>query len=324
MCNSTNCSHDHLDDDLSDLLGDGPARVVPAVAPAQPFALKGDSLLDAPIRAKHETAAAAAGHRYEERCGDCRGTGSFYSYTGRYVGPCFKCKGKGVLVFKTSPEAREAARNAAKRLRQQKAETLRANAQAWLEANPAEGEWLRQPITGSFTFHADMLSALFQYGSFTEKQEASVRKATASAAVRRAQWAAEKAAREEGAATLTLDKIRAGFDSASKHLKRPKLRIADIEFSLAPASGRNAGCIYVKRADDTYLGKITPEDKFITSRDCTATDSATVARVAADPAAAATAHGHEYGQCSCCGRELTNPESVARGIGPICAERWGW
>jgi hypothetical protein len=119
--------------------------------------------------------------------------------------------------------------------------------------------------------------------------------------------------------------IRAGFDSAVQHLKRPKLRIADVQFSLAPATGRNAGCIYVVRAsDDTYLGKITAEDKFITSRDCTAADSETVARVAADPAAAATAHGHEFGQCSCCGRELTNAESVARGIGPICAERWGW
>ena len=80
----------------------------------------------------------------------------------------------------------------------------------------------------------------------------------------------------------------------------------------------------MRAEDDTYLGKITPEDKFLRSRDCTDADAEVVARVAADPAAAATAHGHEYGQCSCCGRELTNPESVARGIGPICADRWGW
>jgi len=110
-----------------------------------------------------------------------------------------------------------------------------------------------------------------------------------------------------------------------RFLKRPKLRIADVQFSLAPATGRNAGAIYVVRAsDDTYLGKITQDDKFIRSRDCTDGDAEIVARVAADPAAAAEAHGHEFGQCSCCGRELTNPESVARGIGPICAERWGW
>ena len=103
--------------------------------------------------------------------------------------------------------------------------------------------------------------------------------------------------------------------------------IADVQFSLAPATGRNAGCIYVKQGSDfdaPYLGKITPEDKFLRSRECSDELAAIVAKVAADPKAAAEAHGHEYGQCSCCGRELTNPESVARGIGPICAERWGW
>lgn len=30
--------------------------------------------------------------------------------------------------------------------------------------------------------------------------------------------------------------------------------------------------------------------------------------------------GHKFGVCMCCGRTLTNPESIARGIGPICAE----
>lgn len=29
--------------------------------------------------------------------------------------------------------------------------------------------------------------------------------------------------------------------------------------------------------------------------------------------------GHATGWCGICGRELTNPESIARGIGPICA-----
>lgn len=30
------------------------------------------------------------------------------------------------------------------------------------------------------------------------------------------------------------------------------------------------------------------------------------------------------GRCSCCGRELTDPTRVAMGIGPICAEKWGF
>ncbi len=31
--------------------------------------------------------------------------------------------------------------------------------------------------------------------------------------------------------------------------------------------------------------------------------------------------GKRFGVCMCCGRLLTNPESIERGIGPICAEK---
>jgi hypothetical protein len=311
MCQTcNNPAHDDLNDDL-DIFGLAPI----AAAVAAPVAV--DTVLaDAQI---------ANTRRFEETCPACNGSGKFRSYTGRIVGDCFKCKGDGTLFFKTSSDDRAKARDAADARKAKAAASAAEQAAAWLEANPVEAEWLRQPVTGDFTFHADMLAALVKYGHLTERQEAAVRSAAAKSAARKAQWAAEKATREAGAATLSLTKIRAGFDSALQHLKRPKLRIADIQFSLAPATGRNAGAIYVVRAsDDTYLGKITQDDKFITSRDCTAADSETVARVAADPAAAATAHGHAFGQCSCCGRELTNAESVARGIGPICAERWGW
>ena len=308
MCNSNNCSHDRLDDDLSDLLGGELAS--DAAAFAQDV-----------LAPRNVTSTVT----FEEPCDKCRGTGRFVGYTGRVLGECFTCKGKGVRRFKQTAEQREKARQAAAAKRDAKDAEAKAACNAWLEANPAEAEWLRDAAGRGFEFAASLWEALRKYGHFTPKQEVAVRNATAKSEARKAQWAAEKAAREEGAAVLSLAKIRAGFDSALQHLKRPRLRIADIQFSLAPASGRNAGCIYVVRAsDDTYLGKITLEDKFLTSRDCTAADSATVARVAADPAAAATAHGHEYGQCSCCGRELTNPESVARGIGPICAEKWGW
>lgn len=32
-------------------------------------------------------------------------------------------------------------------------------------------------------------------------------------------------------------------------------------------------------------------------------------------------YGHEFGSCCMCGRELTNAESIERGIGPVCAGR---
>ena len=47
-------------------------------------------------------------------------------------------------------------------------------------------------------------------------------------------------------------------------------------------------------------------------------------QIALNPAEAAIRYGKEKGHCAICGRGLTRKESRARGIGPICAEKWGW
>lgn len=44
--------------------------------------------------------------------------------------------------------------------------------------------------------------------------------------------------------------------------------------------------------------------------------------IEADPEAAAVLHGKASGRCAVCSRDLTDPESIARGIGPICAEKF--
>jgi hypothetical protein len=36
------------------------------------------------------------------------------------------------------------------------------------------------------------------------------------------------------------------------------------------------------------------------------------------------AYGKKFGRCAVCMRELSDPESIERGIGPVCAERMGW
>jgi hypothetical protein len=41
-----------------------------------------------------------------------------------------------------------------------------------------------------------------------------------------------------------------------------------------------------------------------------------------DPEAAAVKHGKASGRCSVCSRDLTDPESIERGIGPICAGKF--
>lgn len=47
-------------------------------------------------------------------------------------------------------------------------------------------------------------------------------------------------------------------------------------------------------------------------------------KIAADPKQAMLNFGHWLGECGNCGRALTNDESRAAGIGPICRAKLGW
>lgn len=316
MCGNCNDPFHGLDDDLDDLMGDTP----PWSTEDKPFEVKG-TLDQAPIRATHETRAAAAGHRYTERC-DAKGcsNGTFVSYSGRAVGPCFKCKGKGVLTFKTSPEARAKARNANERKAEQKAQSLRENAQLWRETNRADWNWISDNRE-SFDFAESMAQSLQEYGALTDKQHAAVVRLREKAEARKA----EARQRAENAPVVNTALLEQAFANAQANgIKKPKLRLDAFKFSLAPAHGANAGAIYVTdAAADAYLGKIK-DGKFMRVRDCSAEQEARVIAVMADPKAAAIAYGRRTGNCCICGRELTNAESIELGIGPICAGRMGW
>ena len=105
---------------------------------------------------------------------------------------------------------------------------------------------------------------------------------------------------------------------------RVVLRVKGARLS-AVTSGQNVGCIYVKDENGAYLGKITPQGHFRPvyggldpEQEAAVLDAMRAA--AADPQGAAAEYGRETGRCACCGRELTNPESIALGIGPICLE----
>lgn len=70
-----------------------------------------------------------------------------------------------------------------------------------------------------------------------------------------------------------------------------------------------------------YLGKVT-----LKGLDSRLSDEVkeTLMAAANDPLNAAIRYGKVSGECSCCGRELTDPRSIERGIGPICADKFGW
>lgn len=70
-----------------------------------------------------------------------------------------------------------------------------------------------------------------------------------------------------------------------------------------------------------YLGKVTR-----TAIDSRFSDTVreTIMGAASDPISAAIRYGKITGSCSCCGKELTVKESIERGIGPICARKFGF
>lgn len=100
---------------------------------------------------------------------------------------------------------------------------------------------------------------------------------------------------------------------------QPILRTNEFTIRLASERSRHAGCAYVIR-DGNYVGRITPSGTAYLNGPYLGE----LMEVAANPKEAAITYGRKTGQCSCCGRTLTNPESIALGIGPICAGRWSF
>lgn len=130
-----------------------------------------------------------------------------------------------------------------------------------------------------------------------------------------------KEAAKADTAEVDLTPVRELFKNAVQSgYKRPTFRAEGLVISLAGAGSVNAGALYVKR-DGEYLGKIMGE-QFKPAYGAPDDVAALLQEIAKDPLEAAVAYGRKTGTCACCGRELTNAESIALGIGPICRERW--
>ena len=105
--------------------------------------------------------------------------------------------------------------------------------------------------------------------------------------------------------------------------KKPTLRADGFVFKLAPVHGANPGAVYITRATDgEYLGKLH-HGKLKLLRAYLAEEPA-IESIADKPQDAAIRYGRKTGSCALCGRHLDNKQSVELGIGPICAEKFGW
>ncbi|MCP4127308.1 MAG: hypothetical protein GY753_09630, partial [Gammaproteobacteria bacterium] len=205
-----------------------------------------EDLNDMPSGAAVKSAASEVSHT----CDKCFGTGVFKGVRVHQTKTkCFACNGKG--YFKTSKQVRLKAKAQRGARKIEKAAAFAKQHEelfAFLANNRSWNE-----------FAASLLNQLAQRGSLSENQLAA---ATRMMEKTKATRAAKAKAAPKGVDLGNLSRITELFGSAlDSGLKRPRLRLAALVLSVAPASGKNAGYLYVKD-DGEYAGKISPEGKF--------------------------------------------------------------
>jgi hypothetical protein len=247
-------------------------------------------------------------------CGRCNGTGKWVSYSGWKRGKCHACAGKG--YFKTSAAVRA------------KGRASKANAKAkkiaeFTEAHKELIEFLRANTSWN-DFARSLLESLDTKGEIHPNGVAAAERMMAKTLATRAKKAAEKANAEASAPVVDLTKIHDLFATALANGKNRRALLGGdgMKITPAPMTGKNAGFLYVK-VDGEYCGKVSPEGKYMAGWGNKTDVTKDLMKIAADPAGEARLYGMRTGTCACCGRELTDPNSIEAGIGPICAEKWG-
>jgi Family of unknown function (DUF6011) len=257
----------------------------------------GTTTTDADIR--KNTSIVNGGEATAHPCPKCGGSGQ------TRWGPCFKCKGAG----KVSRGVIAAAKGKVTKL---------ANQQAWKEEHRAELAYMAKRIEKGSNYYYGFQVRLDAHGTLNDGVIEIIRKDMAKDAEF---YAAKKAEREAAAPTVEISAIEKLFAGAIENdVKKPIYRAESIELSRAPASGRNAGSIYVKRNGE-YAGKIT-DGKYHATYGAPADTIDRLMAVAADPLKESMAYGRKFGNCGLCGRDLVDPVSIRSGVGPICSRKW--
>ena len=192
--------------------------------------------------------------------------------------------------------------------------TLSRNMETFAVANPSLFAWLEDNHKNSFA--QSLASYVERKGDLTPGQKAAVEKAI--------NRDCERFQAVSKAPEVCQDKLMQAFDKArSNKLTRLKIRFDGFFCYPASETSVNMGAVYVKSNDKQYLGKIQ-NGRFLATRECPSDIASAVVKVMTDPVTEAIAYGKQTGNCAICGRFLENKESVERGIGPICAEKYGF
>lgn len=268
--------------------------------------------------ATKETYKGFSNGQFWEACSKCRGTGNW-----RPGYPCFACKGQKGKAYKTSPEARAAAkvRNAASK---------EAKIEAFKVEYPDVWAWMDG---SSFPPAMEMVANLHKYGQLFDSNIAFARRMIAKYAEAKAAREAVKAA-AIAEAPVVGDTLRKAFDVAiakqneksrteAGNRKPVKLHFGDV-CNIGANEAKYPGVLFVNGPNfgDRY-GRIV-DGKFLKGSFCPDEVVDIVIDCLRDPKAAAIKYGQRFGQCIVCGKRLTANASIERAIGPICMEKMGW
>jgi hypothetical protein len=185
------------------------------------------------------------------------------------------------------------------------------------------GEWLIDwQQTSDFDYPRQLKQAWERYGGLSDRQLRGGINCVRAEANRAGMKAAQATSDSS-----TLSNVVALMQHAKANgVGQPKFRLATglgtLKLSMATNRSKTPGAIFVKR-DTEYLGKLsdTGRPDYRLSDDASAMTA--LLALNADPAGVAAAHGQQVGNCSFCGRELTDGRSIAMGYGPICAGHYG-
>lgn len=189
------------------------------------------------------------------------------------------------------------------------------------------------------------LGAALDAGRFSGRSDESFardlfRKAPRGLSARQAEWVTKLLDRLDvvrgpatPTATFEVGGVMALFNTAVGHgLKYPKVRLATddgtrVVLARAGSKSRYTGAVMVtdggRYPGNRFFGRINPTGEFFPGHALTPGVSTLLASLSADPASVARAYGHLTGNCCFCGLDLSTPESVSCGYGPVCAGKFG-
>lgn len=297
--------------DFSDLEGDFDREYVAARSGIKPDL---NAELARQVTGGHDRSTSAI-RRF--RCTGCNGTGKIAIYR-RGMGwgqtpevrPCWKgCGGTGLT--RTDPETLKLQRQRREDKKAQEIARVQDAARAFKDANPDIKAWFHAELNTGRTvweFAESLHAQLMQKGFLSQGQIDAIRRNIE-----------KKAAKAQGlpVAGLDLTTLPSGMYAVPGGDTRLKLRV-----SRGKKGGSWAGVIFVD--DGAVYGQRQSYGRQLVGKAYQGAIETELRAIVADPKAAMAAYGHLVGRCGMCGRPLEDAESLARGIGPVCARKAGW